>query len=632
MNFFHFYAPAGDIFTLLLCALCWIFLFFTYSQKRKSLYVFIGASLTCALVAIESLVYNFLLQNAPQTFHNSVILYTLETSIYCSLLSVFIWFISYMLLIYKVPQAHYKVVYGLSLPVFIGYTIMRLIKPFVTSEFVDFNCETWVFTKEPQWGFLVCYILFVGFIYVLMQKYRKNITPHSAKILGISMLLSLMLTVVQSTVPSITFLSLSFMIPIIIALLLFHYNPYDNSTGSLDRLSFPHYIKDRKRKKLGMYALTLKDFYLHDGNDIAMLFIQNAADIFADYQTFRGDDNTIYLVYNKDENVSPDVLINVVHKRVNYLYDNFRIPYKLVHIDIDQEVLRDPKDFILLTKYLFNTLPWNKKYQATYEDMARINRTHRITVLLREIFQSAEKTHPAIQIYCQPIYDTRAKAYKSIEILTRLLMDGELIYPTEFLPIADYYGYVYDYNKKAFHKACEYFAGLRREGSSIKRMSVNFSIREFTNPSFVADILKTLDTYNIPGECLAIEITESVGANTTPEVLQSIIWKLKANGIKVYLDDFGVDYSNLDRILHLPVDVIKFDACITWALRDNITLKPIISTMSESFKDAGYEVMFEGVETDDDEKVCQYLKANYLQGYKYAKPMEIQSLQDFLQQ
>jgi EAL domain-containing protein (putative c-di-GMP-specific phosphodiesterase class I) len=162
-------------------------------------------------------------------------------------------------------------------------------------------------------------------------------------------------------------------------------------------------------------------------------------------------------------------------------------------------------------------------------------------------------------------------------------------------------------------------------------MSVNFSIREFTNPTFVADILRTIDAYNIPGECLAIEITESVGANTTPEVLQSIIWKLKANGIKVYLDDFGVDYSNLDRILHLPVDVIKFDACITWALRDNTTLKPIISTMSESFKGAGYEVMFEGVETDDDEKVCQYLKANYLQGYKYAKPMEIELLQEFLQ-
>lgn len=630
MNFFHYYAPAGDIFTLILCVLCWVFLFFTYSQKRQSLYVFLGTSVTCALVAVESLAYHFLLQNAPLTFHSSVAMYTLETSIYCSLLSIFIWFISYVVLIYKIPKAHYKIVYGISVPIFLGYTIMRLIKPFLAAGSFELN-YAWTFTKEPQWGFLVCYTLLTFFIYCLMQKYRKNITPYSAKILSIAMLISLTLTILPSAVPAVTFLTLSFMIPVLVALLVFHYNPYDNSTGSLDTLSFPHYLTDRRKKNLGMYALTLKDFYLHDGNDIAMLFIQNAAEIFADYQTFRGDYNTIYLVYNKNENISPEVLINVVHKRVNYLYDNFRIPYKLVHIDIDQEMLRDPRDFILLTKYLFNTLPWNKKYQATYEDLARINRTHQITSLLKEIFQSAEKTHPAIQIYCQPIYDTRAKAYKSIEILTRLSMNGELVYPNEFLPIADYYGYIYDYNKKAFYKACEYLAKLRREGSSIKRMSVNFSIREFTNPTFVADILRTLDAYNIPGECLAIEITESVGANTTPEVLQSIIWKLKANGIKVYLDDFGVDYSNFDRILHLPVDVIKFDACITWALRDNTTLKPIISTMSESFKGAGYEVMFEGVETDDDEKVCQYLKANYLQGYKYAKPMEIESLQEFLQ-
>ena len=53
--------------------------------------------------------------------------------------------------------------------------------------------------------------------------------------------------------------------------------------------------------------------------------------------------------------------------------------------------------------------------------------------------------------------------------------------------------------------------------------------------------------------------------------------------------------------------------------------------MADSFRRAGYEVLFEGVETEEDELRCQHLNASYLQGYKYAKPMELDSLVDFLQ-
>lgn len=627
--FFNYYAPGGDIMTIVLCVIGWLFLFCTYAKREKSLTIFTGGSATCCLVAIESLIYNYMLQFAEKNIMTSYTLYTLETSIYCSLTAIFMWYIVYILDTFQVPQKHRKVIWWLSIPIFVFYTIMRLIKPFVEGYVI--NEAVWIFDRGEQWGFLSCYIYYIVLISILLIKYKSCIAPSVLFCLKSSMYIALGLTIIQSLIPATTFLSTSFMIPMLVALLLFHYNPYDTATGSMERMVFPYYLKDNKKKDLGMYTLRLKDFSLQDSNDITRLFIQHAADIFKNYQTFRMDDNTIILIFNKSSNLNTDTLNNILHRRAKYLYDIYHIPYKLIYSDIDLELLQ-PTDYILLNQYLFGKNDWNTIYECTYEDMARIIRTQKIKDLLQEIDSSDELTHPAIQIYCQPIFDTHSQTYKSIEILSRLQLDDELVMPSEFLPIAEYYGYNYSYNKKVFNQACEKFSELLHSDITVKNLSMNFSIKEFTGPTFIQDVLSIIKMHDIPCERVAIEITESIGANATPEILRKIIWKLKARGIKVYLDDFGVDYSNLDRVLHLPIDVIKFDSCITWALRNNPTLKPIITSMAESFHKAGYKVLFEGVETEEDELRCQYLNASYLQGFKYSKPIELDSLKNFLAQ
>ena len=316
--FFNYYAPGGDIMTIVLCVISWVFLFCTYARREKSLGIFAGASASCFLVANESLIYNYMLQFAEKSTTTSYILYTLETSIYCSLVGVFIWFIIYVLNTFQVPQKHRRVVWWLSIPIFVFYTIMRLVKPFFEGYVI--NEAVWVFDRGEQWGFLSCYIYYTILIYILLIKYRNRIAPPTLLCLKSSMYIALSLTVVQSLIPATTFLSTSFMIPTMVALLLFHYNPYDIATGSMERTVFPYYLKDNKKKNLGMYALKLKDFSLQDSNDITRLFVQNATDIFKKYQTFRMDDNTIFLVFNKDSNLNADTLDNITRRRIRYLY------------------------------------------------------------------------------------------------------------------------------------------------------------------------------------------------------------------------------------------------------------------------------------------------------------------------
>lgn len=626
---FESYSPAGDMLTIALCFMCWAFLLCTYSKRQKNLIIFYATTVTLALVAAENIMLHWLLANAPQTTTTSYILYTLETSVYCSMTAVFLWFTAYVVNILKLTPKSKKIVKWCAIPPFVFYTIFRLVKPFMSGYIAE--GKVWIYDISEQWGFLSCYIYYSFALLVILTIFKHRMSPLILKNLRLNTYISLALTIGQSFIPSTTFLSVSFMFPVITALLLFHYNPYNVNSGSLAKTSFPQYLKDNgKAKTLSMYCLKLKDFQMHDSNEISVLFLKNAEDIFKNYQTFYIDDNTIMLVFNRKNNLHFDVHESIVRRRIKLLYDVYHIPFKLTYSECDLSLL-SAENYLILHQHLMSKIQWNEYRYCNYEDIAQVNRSQEIRAILQQIDKESLIDHPNIQIFCQPIWDIETQSYKSIEILSRIQHEDEIIMPDEYMPIAQYYGYTYAYNKLVFNKACAAFAELLKdEKVQLNTFSMNFTIQEFTSNNFIHDIVQIAKTHNIPCDKIAIEITESVGATASPEAIRRIIWKLKARGIKVYLDDFGVDYSNIDRVFNLPVDVIKFDKSITWAMRNDNGLKPIIASMATGFKQSGYQVLFEGVETSEDEYMCSIMNASYLQGYKFSQPIKIETLPEFL--
>lgn len=108
------------------------------------------------------------------------------------------------------------------------------------------------------------------------------------------------------------------------------------------------------------------------------------------------------------------------------------------------------------------------------------------------------------------------------------------------------------------------------------------------------------------------------------------MFELQKYGIIFYLDDFGTGYSNVERIIGLPIDIIKFDRSLTILSGKDETSRLIVSSFSNIFEKANYQVLFEGVEDDEDENRCLDMRADYLQGYKYSKPIPIEELGKFL--
>ncbi|MER2150338.1 MAG: EAL domain-containing protein, partial [Candidatus Limivicinus sp.] len=96
------------------------------------------------------------------------------------------------------------------------------------------------------------------------------------------------------------------------------------------------------------------------------------------------------------------------------------------------------------------------------------------------------------------------------------------------------------------------------------------------------------------------------------------------------LDDFGTGYSNMERIMELPFDIIKFDRTMVAASAGDERSEKIVESLAHMFADMEYSVLYEGVEDEMDEKRCRGMSASYLQGYKYSRPVPIAQLRNFL--
>ena len=108
------------------------------------------------------------------------------------------------------------------------------------------------------------------------------------------------------------------------------------------------------------------------------------------------------------------------------------------------------------------------------------------------------------------------------------------------------------------------------------------------------------------------------------------IGELKQKGIKFYLDDFGTGYSNMERIMELPFDIIKFDRALVIASGAEDRSRRMVENLASMFSNMDYSVLYEGVEKDADEAMCKGMSATYLQGFKYSRPAPITKLKDYL--
>ena len=348
---------------------------------------------------------------------------------------------------------------------------------------------------------------------------------------------------------------------------------------------------------------------------------------YKDITAFKTENEHIVLIIPNTGNIDFLSVCNDITEWVNTWFVDYNQVYKVIALP-ENTCGSAVCNYIDYVDYIEDSMQFNTLKICTDIDTTRYERQGYIVDVLRSITESNNLCDDRVAVYFQPVLDTKTRKFSSAESLMRLLVDDQLIYPDEFIPLAEKLGYIHTLSLITLNKVCRIAEKLIHDRYIFKRISVNFSISEIRDSNFVDDIMSILNSYKIPYSAIAIELTEST-TDADFHMLYNVVSKLHSKGISFYLDDFGTGYSNFERIMKLPFDVIKFDKSLTDFSKVCTANYFMINQFANIFTKAEYSVLFEGIEDLSDEERCISMNADYLQGYRYSKPKPIDYITDY---
>ena len=234
------------------------------------------------------------------------------------------------------------------------------------------------------------------------------------------------------------------------------------------------------------------------------------------------------------------------------------------------------------------------------------------------------------QVYYQPIYHCRQKTFTSAESLLRLFDEnGKLISPAEFIPLAEQHGLIDEISWQLLEKVFTFLA--KHPDLPLQTISVNMTMQQLTDRTFWNRIRGAQEYYGFPLDKLRIEITERT-ISENPALVQKIMEYLTEKGLRFYLDDFGIGYSNLANMMALPFETVKLDASLLQNIGQNEHLSRTIDLLIQMLHHVGFLVVAEGLENKLQVDNAHQLNVDSIQGFYYAKPMSEEELVDFLKQ
>jgi len=222
----------------------------------------------------------------------------------------------------------------------------------------------------------------------------------------------------------------------------------------------------------------------------------------------------------------------------------------------------------------------------------------------------------------QPIVSLDTGKINCLEALVRWKHDSlGIIPPDKFIPICEETGQIIALGQWVLSEACYQLVNWQKaltDDSSLT-MSINLSRIQIYHPELIPQIDNLLESLNLPGKDLKLEITESTLMENTSAVTR-VLEQLKEREIKLCLDDFGTGYSSLSYLRYLPVDTVKIDRSFIGP-EINDTNYGIVKAIINLAHSLGLDVIAEGIETEDQFQILKDLGCEYGQGYLFAQPL-----------
>ncbi|MGA2187091.1 MAG: EAL domain-containing protein [Steroidobacteraceae bacterium] len=262
-----------------------------------------------------------------------------------------------------------------------------------------------------------------------------------------------------------------------------------------------------------------------------------------------------------------------------------------------------------------------------YSEKLNANSLERLTLesSLRHALERGE-----FQLHYQPKRDIAHGHITGMEVLVRWQHpDLGVVAPMQFIPVAEETGLIVTIGKWVLQTACRQNVAWQKQGLPHLTIAVNLAARQFSDEHLALDIASILKSTGMEARLLEIEMHESVLFQDIARTLR-ILSALKAMGVKIAIDDFGMGYSSLAKLQQFPLDTIKIDRSFIRGLApgaDGSRLTEGIIAMGRSLS---LNIVAQGVETKEQAEFLREHACDEFQGFYFNKPMSAEHVTEIL--
>ena len=406
---------------------------------------------------------------------------------------------------------------------------------------------------------------------------------------------------------------------------------YDPLTMLYNRKTFGSYVRDNieKSSKTGsifsIVLIDIDDFKLINdvyGHHTADMVLKELSERLKrslrrmDIPARFGGDSFVVLL----QDLSRDTALAVAKRLQDELSSTpVKIEDKEIPISISAVVVSYPQDgtseeeLITYAEYLM----WEAKRKGNGIILSSEKSPHKFSVvkeLERSIVESLEKS--SVVPFYQEIIDLKDMSLFGFEVLMRIKFNGRFLSAGEFVNVAERIGAMQKLDFLLIEKVFENYKLFKNKFPLF--IFINL-VPENATEEFAEKVRALADKYSVPTTNIIFEITERKAIEDIMRVV-SFVSKLKSEGFRFAIDDFGSGYSSFYYLKYLPVDFLKIEGEFIKTLPNSPTDRIFIEGIVSVAKKMGIKTIAEYVENEKVLEVVKDLGIDYAQGYYLGKP------------
>lgn len=214
--------------------------------------------------------------------------------------------------------------------------------------------------------------------------------------------------------------------------------------------------------------------------------------------------------------------------------------------------------------------------------------------------------------------DLISTAFELFELTRWIKPDGTVVYPDQFIPILESTGRIVELDLYIFEQVARFLQRNAQAGHRLLPIAVNASAVLAREDAPTQEYSEILEKHNISARMLEIELTETAMVSEYDRV-KRLLSSFQSDGMQTSLDDFGAGSSLLNNIVDIPVNTIKLDKLFLTRCSSNARGTDFLREVVHLVKRLGYNVICEGIETEEQVQLLRSLDCDGAQGFWFSK-------------